>query len=391
MSGSRKNNPNRNPNPNEGINKKVELIKVLAKQFESKERKDLVNEDDKPSLVGNVAPDILRHIGSYLDPKSASHYAQACETTHHFFQPDLNKLAVKKFLQHVAYGEKDEAEKMLKSNPALLLAQGTVTNEAGSTLKDRTAYQIALMEKDVSPYPEEFSEMAEMIEGYLVANYGEAEKIKQHNEQFPEGYEKEEEERKQRDNKAVEKMFDAIDKAQSDEEAEQAVEEFKQYLEKENKREFTTGNRFNEGIFTRALELYDHYYNKFGGFNSKKNNLVAVKGFGGIEGYFPANVAQAMCDGVGNVVEKKQQLTRCKLLDDKKTSFFDSRLGVSHFVYSYYAGACGRPVGPDLRFYCVASMWRVAFQNLCQAKTTTLSSCEVSLLRENQGKIHQFV
>ena len=165
-------------------------------QFQLKERKYLVNEDDKPSLVGNVAPDILRHIGSYLDPKSASHYAQACETTHHFFQPDLNKLAVKKFLQHVAYGEKAEAEKMIKSNPKLLLAKGTVTNEAGSTLKDRTAYQIALMEKDVSPYPEKFGEMAEMIEGYLVANYGEAEKIKQHNEQFPEGYEKEEEEHK---------------------------------------------------------------------------------------------------------------------------------------------------------------------------------------------------
>src|SRR3990167_4623852 len=270
----------------------------------------------------NPNPDELKK--SNFDPKSCGLYT--------LFKTPASE-HVHQFLTHVVRGEKAEVEAMIQRDPRLLLEKMQVKDEAGRTIYG-TAYQIALGAKDVSPYPGQFEEMAEMIERHLAKHFGEEERNKQYNEQFPEGFEKEEEARKQRDLDALQKLFKAIDKAKNDHELDDAIKVFKQYLEKENTREFKTGYHFNEDLFIEAMELYDRYYNKFGGFNSKKNNLVAVKGFGGIEGYFPANMAQAMCDGVG----KKQQLTRSKLLDDKKTCFFDPNLGVSHFVHSYYGG-----------------------------------------------------
>ena len=333
MSGSRKNNPN------EEINKKkmVELIEVPTQPENSADELTLV---DLPSDVLNGKTNDPS-IGQYLSPLERKYLAEIGSKHLLFsYKADIkpaNKI-IHQFLTHVVRGEKAEAETMLKKDPGLLLHKAKVVDEAGRTIYG-TAYQIALGAKDVSPYPGQFEEMAEMLERYLLQlPNSEEERNKQYNEQFPEGFEKEEEARKQRDLDALQKLFKAIDKAKNDHELDDAIKVFKQYLEIENTREFKTGYHFNEDLFIKAVELYHHYYDKFGGFNSKKNNLVAVKGFGGIEGYFPANLAQAMCDGVGNVVEKKQQLTRCKLLDDKKTSFFDSRLGVSHFVYSFCGG-----------------------------------------------------
>src|SRR3990167_2340615 len=323
MSGSR-----RNPNPDE----------LKKSNFDPNDPNRTVKQPDDAYLT-QLPYDILRdEIGKkYLSLEDQYNLSRESCGLYTLFETPASE-HVHKFLTHVVRGEKAESEAMLKEDPGLLLHKARVVDEAGRTIIG-TAYQIALGAKDVSPFPGQVEEMAEMIERYLLQlPNGEEERNKQYNEQFPEGFEKEEEARKQRDLDALQKVFKAIDKAKNDHELDDAIKVFKQYLEKENTREFKTGYHFNEDLFIEAMELYDRYYNKFGRFNSKKNNLVAVKGFGGIEGYFPANMAQAMCDGVGNVVEKKQQLTRCKLLDDKKTSFFDSNLGVSHFVYSYYAG-----------------------------------------------------
>ncbi|HLB42002.1 MAG TPA: hypothetical protein VJN02_03945 [Gammaproteobacteria bacterium] len=325
MSGSRNDNPT----------KKVELKKV-PNQPEASADKFPLAELPVNLLNGKTDTSLSRFL-----PLSAIKALTQVRNRHLFFGFAEGSLEadkqIKKFITHVVRGEKAESEAMLKEDPGLLLHKAKVVDEAGRTIYG-TAYQIALGAKDVSPYPGQFEEMAEMLERYLLQlPNGEKERKKQYDEQFPEGFEKQEEARKQRDLDALQKLFKAIDKAKNDHELDDAIKVFKQYLEKENTREFKTGYHFNEDLFIKAAELYDHYNDKFGGYNSKKNNLVAVKGFGGIEGYFPANLAQAMCDGVGNVVEKKQQLTRSKLLNDKKTSFFDSNLGVSHFVYSYYS------------------------------------------------------
>src|SRR3990167_1906011 len=337
---------NRNPNPDE----------LKKSNFDPNDRNRVKQPAD--AYLTQLPSDILRgEIGKkWLSPEDQYNLSRvSCG----LYTP-LKNLASKHvhaFLTHVVRGEKAQVEAMIQRDPRLLLEKMQVKDEAGRTIYG-TAYQIALGAKDVSPYPGQFEEMAEMIKRHLAKHFGEEERNKQYNEQFPEGFEKEEEARKQRDLDALQKLFKAIDKAKNDHELDDAIKVFKQYLEIENTREFKTCYHFNEDLFIKAVELYDHYYDKFGGFNSKKNNLVAVKGFGGIEGYFPANLAQAMCDGVGDVVEKKQQLTRCKLLDDKKTSFFDSRLGVSHFVYSYYGANVAGGAGFWLQRHCFAGFFK---------------------------------
>ena len=60
----------------------------------------------------------------------------------------LDQKAVNQFVQHVALGQQDEAEAMLKQNPRLSLGQGTCTDHAGRTFKDITGFQYALWALD---------------------------------------------------------------------------------------------------------------------------------------------------------------------------------------------------------------------------------------------------
>ena len=310
----------------------------------SDNRDDLVNSKDETSFV-DLPKDMVRLVGCFIPADTdKGKYARLCEQANNFFQRDLDERAVEKLLHHVAYGEKDQAEKMIKSNPKLLLARGTVTDEAGRTIYG-TAYQIALGAKDVSPFPEnKIEEMAEMLERYLLQlPNGEEEREKQYNEQFPEGFEKQEEARRKSDSFELNKVFSAIknDKTTNQAEANKAVAEFQNYLENQIKGVITMGYHFNEALFEEALKLYDEHYEKFGGFDSPKNRLAAIQVIGGIQKKFTACLAGAACDGFGKVVDEKKALSRSKLLDDKKTSFFHPNLGVSHFVYSYYCGGCG--------------------------------------------------
>ena len=318
----------------------------------SENRDDLVNNKDQTSFV-DLPKDMVRLVGCFIPADTdKDKYARLCKQANNFFQSDLDKRAVEKLLHHVAYGEKDQAEKMLKSNPKLLLGISTITDEAGRTIYG-TAYQIALGAKDVSPFPGKVEEMAEMLERYLLQlPNGEKEREKQYNEQFPEGFEKQEEARRMSDSLALNKVFAAIKNAKTIEAAEEAVKEFQLYLTNQTKGVITTGYHFNEALFEEALTLYERHHDAFGGFNSPKNRLAALKLIGFIESLFPASLAQAACDGFGKVVDEKKALSRSKLLDDKKTPFFDVNLGVTHFVYSFSSCATGRECGRTWKAHC---------------------------------------
>src|SRR3990167_1687160 len=318
---------NRNPNPDE----------LKKSKFDPNDRNRVKQPAD--AYLIQLSCDILRgEIGKkWLSPEDQYNLSRvSCG----LYTP-LKNLASKHvhaFLTHVVRGEKAQVEAMIQRDPRLLLEKMQVKDEAGRTIYG-TAYQIALGAKDVSPFPEnKIEEMAEMLERYLAEHFGEEERNKQYNEQFPEGFEKQEEARRKSDSFELNKVFAAIkkDKTTGLAEAKKAVAEFQNYLENQIEDVITTGYHFNEALFQEALKLYDEHYNDFGGFDSAKNRLVAIKLIGFIERFFPANLAQAMCDGIGRVVNEKKMLTRGKLLDDKKTPFFDPNLGVSHFVYSYY-------------------------------------------------------
>src|SRR3990167_8121223 len=102
--------------------------------------------------------------------------------------------------------------------------------------------------------------MAEMLECLLLQlPNGEKEREKQYNEQFPEGFEKQEEARRMSDSFELNKVFAAIkkDKTTGLAEAKKAVAEFQNYLKNQIKGVITTGYHFNEALFEDALKLYD--------------------------------------------------------------------------------------------------------------------------------------
>ena len=305
-----------------------------------------------------------------------------------FFKPFIHP-KVKAFLQHVIRGEMKEAEKMLKDyqnnqtmRQALLTTKASVTDYAGRRIEG-AALQLALGAKDVSIG--EHKEMAEMLEHYLKElPEAQAEIEKQIAAQFPEGWEQQEEARKHADSAALKKVFARIGESKTDEEGENAVNKFKEYLARQKEKVVRAGFHFNDQLFAEALELYDRYYKQFGGFNSKKNNLAAIKVVGGIECLFTANLAQAACDGFGNVVEKKARLSRSLLLkDDPAYKFFHPNLGKSHFVYSCIRAARlrRRPAGCGVR-------WVLgdidAFSELMSRKTSNLQKLMRPQQRQRQ-------
>ncbi len=321
----------------------------------------------------------IGHIGQYLSPESKYALSRTSYDLHTIFKQAASQ-HIHQFLTAVVRGEMKEAEKLLKNHPRLLLEKAQVTDEAGRQIVG-TAFQIALGAKDVSPFPDKFNEMAEMIATYFKKiPDGEVEKQKQYNEQFPEGFETLEKERQARDSEALTTVFAAI-KDKTLAEAEAAVTVFQAYLKQQTAGVIKTGYHFNEALFEQALMLFSDNFDAFGGYFSDKNKLAAVKVLGSIQRYFTANLAQAACDGFGKVIDEKKVLSRSKLLENKVTSFFNSKLGVDYFVYSYRCVARasdGSTAGQSLLFR--------RFQLLCRTKTTVLENlCNHTRLRTSPG------
>ncbi|OGT36224.1 MAG: hypothetical protein A3F11_06685 [Gammaproteobacteria bacterium RIFCSPHIGHO2_12_FULL_37_14] len=297
------------------------------------ERKDTVNIEEEPSLL-DLSPELLLRIGSFLDTQSAGRYDRACKSIHRFFHTDLNIL---KLLHHAAFGEKKEVEEILKKHPELLYKKDITYDRCGRPIEG-TVYRVALGAKDISINQGE--EMVEMITRYLMQlPEGEKELARQYAEQFPEAYKAQEEKRRKRDSAALEKVFAAIEKSNTNKDCENAIEEFQCYLKKQTKKVITTGYHFNDQLFNEALRLYGYHYRQFDGCDSRKNHLAAIKVIGGIERYFPACLAQAARGGFGRLSKVNEIRPVFRVLDvaDGNTPFYHPELGVSHFIYSGYS------------------------------------------------------
>jgi hypothetical protein len=129
------------------------------------------------------------------------------------------RLRIIPLLQHVVYGNQAEAEKIIISNPTLLLLRGTVEDysfgmdEENHRKNEGTAYQLALGAEDVSFHEGEFC-MAEMIHSYLIKlPQGETEIAKQTMQRFPLGWEAEDTNRAAKDSAALHKVITAIELA----------------------------------------------------------------------------------------------------------------------------------------------------------------------------------
>lgn len=86
-----------------------------------------------------------RVIFPMLSLKDLSRLTRTNKETYSLFKKPL---AERRLLQHVVFGEQEQAEKMLKSNPALLLYKGNVTDYSLRTFNGITAFQYALWALD---------------------------------------------------------------------------------------------------------------------------------------------------------------------------------------------------------------------------------------------------
>ncbi len=305
----------------------------------SEKREDKVNDKSQLSLV-DFPSDVVRALGSWLDIKNAGHYVKTSRTINNFFQPNLDKEAepfVAEALQYAAFGKMKELDALLTKRPGLVYKRGTMVDPCGRIVHG-SVYRIALGAKDWNPFPDKtFEEMAEMIERHMkTLPKGEEEIELQKAEQFPEGWEEQEKIREANDSAALKEVFAAIDKSETDEDCKDAIEKFINYLKSQN--EVETGYHYNDKLLSEVQDLCFENYNKFGGYDSRKNMLAAINIKGSIQGRMTACLAMAHCDGLGRVTEEKMQLSRRMTLDDG-TPFFSPGLSSSHWIYSYYGDA----------------------------------------------------
>ena len=241
----------------------------------SKNRKDVVNVENDPSLI-DLPPELIQLIGSRLYIKGKGRYVKSCRIINNLFQPALDEEAepwVKLALHCAAYGKKDALAALLKKRPGLAYLRGTTIDPCGRTVHG-TVYRIALGAKDWSPFPGKFKETAEMIEDHMKKLLGGEEEIAlQKSEQFPEGWEKAEKAREEKDSAELKKVFTAIGHSRSVQGRVQAVERFITYLKSQN--EVKTGYHFNDKLLSEAYALFKKHFVAFGGHASRHNRLLA--------------------------------------------------------------------------------------------------------------------
>jgi hypothetical protein len=247
-----------------------------------------------------------------------------------FFRGQLLNVRLKQLLQHIAYGEKDEAKAIITADPGLLLLSGPIVRDYAGREIQQTAYQMALAAGDVFVKFEngvyqpgaQGEEMKEMIEPYFIKLLGEekgvAELERQRKMIFPDDFEEYIKQKRAEDLAAVTEMFKAIGDAEVLdeegllEECGKALEKFKTHLEPKGIITTTTqGYHFDPQILVEAYRLYDANYTTFGNnWNSLKNLFAWQKVIGLIQRYLTACDAMVLCQGPYYIVQDGEPFKR---------------------------------------------------------------------------------
>ncbi len=124
--------------------------------------------------------------------------------------------------------------------------------------------------------------MAEMIERYLrqLPN-GEAIIAAQKLEQFPAGWEKQEEERTAKDLRALREVVQAIADSEEDDDCAEVIENF--FAGLQSRGVIKSGMHFNNQLIHAASKLCVENFTAFGGWNSRRNNLFWREIVGGLQ------------------------------------------------------------------------------------------------------------
>lgn len=305
-----------------------------------KERKDGINAtlsiDNSDAGLFILPNELLANIGNCLTKNHDKFLAsRSCLLLHTLFQPDLDKLAQEQATQlclHVVKGEEKEARAMLEKNAGLVLIEVELSNKANQRIRG-TAFKMALGAVDKS--------MCTMISPYFkkLAN-GDEERTKQINEQFPNSYH--EHPLGEYDFNALAKLIaaDPLLDGEMNEVTFNALQIFREFVLAKSTEVITTGKHFDIQIFINAVENSEEiFYSEEHRTKRAQRSLYAQKVLGLLESLFPACDAQAVCQGLYNVMVLKQPLVRClEFCRQEDGSFYANGLGDSHYVVTHRYG-----------------------------------------------------
>ena len=262
-----------------------------------------------------------------LTLQDVSNLAQTCVRFHRFFQPIVNAV-LKKLLQHIAYGEQAEAEKMISAHPRLLMMSGDVVDYSGRKIIGVTPLQLAFGGDD--------EVMCAMLKEKLSAE----EFTKQIADKFPENTEAEHKEVEEFD--ALMKqlvtsisdpnvnILDEINYVANESPLRNLLDSFRV---KFAPREVREGKHFNAQFLLKAFEIYDSNEQ----WDDARRWLFWRQVAGYLERLLPISYAQVGCQGIDNFVIGEPLKRKLTLADN--TTYFPldanpaNRLGFDHGIY----------------------------------------------------------
>jgi hypothetical protein len=274
----------------------------------------------------------LAHILPFLvsDVKTCHSMALVNTPVSLFFKKCLVDTRLAQLLQHIAYGQKEDAEKIIKSNPGLLLLSGPIVKDYAGREIQQYPYQMALaaadvfveFKNDVYQSDAQGEEMKEMIERYCIELLGEekgvAELERLRKMIFSDNFKEYVKQKRAEDLVVVTEMFNAIGVASSLnedgllEECGQALKKLKTHLEPKGIiTTITQGYHFDSQILVEAFNLYAANFETFGNvWDSPKNQFAWQKVIGLIQRYLTACDAMVLCQGPYHLVHNGEPFKR---------------------------------------------------------------------------------
>ena len=346
-------------------------------------------------FLGRIPTEVLlNHFLPYLDLKSnANDYYNMVGVERpigSLFRKHLADLHLTQLLQHIAYGEKVQTEKILQHRPDLLLLSGPIVKDYAGREIQQTAYQISLAAGDVFVtfkdgvyQPEAKGEgMKEMIDRYFIKLLGEekgiAELERQRKMILPDDFEEYLKQLRAEDLAAVTEIFNAIGNAETIdeeglmEECGKALKKFKTYLEPKGIITTSTpGYHFDAQILVEAYGLYDANYKNFGDdLYSPKNLFAWQKVIGLIQRYLTACDAMVLCQGTFYFVHGGEKFRRTLNFRFDDGVYFPIDTNPA-FLFGKNAAVPGKSAALPLPAHIASKDGRL-LEILCRAKTSSL-------------------
>ncbi|STX81436.1 Uncharacterised protein [Legionella busanensis] len=323
--------------------------------------------------------DMMKLTGSFLIKESMARLSQTSKGFYQFFKKDMEKEAIKKLSMYVLYGEEIKALSMITCLPERLCGRAKAIDYSGRSF-ECMPFQAALLAHDVTLWKKMESHFDNIPNG-------QAEKVKQFKEIFPNGLP----DQKSYDFSALMQIIsfssdtDVLMLLNNPLDTTSALGQTMKTF-REN---FTTLS-MNELFFNpkHLIKAFDTYVQQYDSWSMNQSRLFWSQVIGYVQRFLPACYAQALCQGLYYVVEKNDPLTRTLKFKYNSISYFplndSSALGFGFGVYSHMQGGeTGMCVGGKEKWR--AQRCKDNFEELCQANTSELFKLERRLYGDRQS------